>query len=479
MSDGVMEDRVPTATLAGADVSSRSDAAGVRPRPTIWFEIEDVLRYFDHSSTPTGIQRVCYEIYTEAERLLGALGRVRFCRISAVAGHIEAIDFSTVTAAYRDPPARYRPGIKRAWSAGRPGILSKLLHLARSVPQFVRWQIRMVARKLRDYAGGRARRRRFEQRVAPGDVIVCLGGAWNSREFARRVAAVKWAAGVKLALLIHDIVPLVEPASCDLVTASRFARWIKEIAGETDALFTVSDFTRRELIDYAAGTGWALPPVDVLRLGTGFRDTQAATTDRVQSLPERYVLFVSTIEKRKNHALLVRVWRRLVERHGGEAIPELVFVGRIGWLVDDLLAELKARNFLDGKILLLSDLSDADVGEAYRRCLFTVYPSRYEGWGLPVAESLMHGKFCIVSDRTSLPEVGGDFVDYLDPADEDDALAKIERVLFEPGYLAAREARLRADFRPTSWTDCARQLIDTIDDRLAPAAVPGSLQRAE
>jgi hypothetical protein len=61
---------------------------------------------------------------------------------------------------------------------------------------------------------------------------------------------------------------------------------------------------------------------------------------------------------------------------------------------------------------------------------------------------LAHGKFCIASNRTSIPEVSGYLVDYFDPSDEDDALAKIERPLIEPGYLAAREAQLRAEYRP-------------------------------
>ena len=75
----------------------------------------------------------------------------------------------------------------------------------------------------------------------------------------------------------------------------------------------------------------------------------------------------------------------------------------------------------------------------------------------------MHGKFCVASNRTSIPEVGGDLVDYFDPTNEDDALAKIERLLLEPGYLLAREARLQAEYRPRSWADCVHALIGKLD----------------
>jgi glycosyltransferase involved in cell wall biosynthesis len=182
------------------------------------------------------------------------------------------------------------------------------------------------------------------------------------------------------------------------------------------------------------------------------------------------VLFVSTIEARKNHRLLVKVWRRLLERHGADAVPALIFAGQIGWLVDDLLAELTASDYLHGKIVLVPGLSDAELRQAYRSALFTVFPSLCEGWGLPVAESLAHGKFCVAANSTSIPEVGGDLVDYFDPTNDDDALAKIERLLLDPCYLAAREARLRAEYRPRTWTDCVQALIGKLDEATPAAA---------
>jgi len=195
-------------------------------------------------------------------------------------------------------------------------------------------------------------------------------------------------------------------------------------------------------------------------------------------LPKHHVLFVSTIEVRKNHRLLVRIWRRLLERHGADAVPSLIFAGQIGWLVDDLLADLVACDYLGGKIVLMPGLSDAELRQAYRSSQFTVFPSLCEGWGLPIAESLMHGKFCVASNRTSIPEVGGDLVDYFDPANEDDVLAKIERLLLDPAYLKAREARLEAEYRPRTWTDCVQALIGYLEQALsAEGASAQPLQR--
>ena len=151
-------------------------------------------------------------------------------------------------------------------------------------------------------------------------------------------------------------------------------------------------------------------------------------------------------------------------------MPNLVFAGKIGWLVDDLLDDLQASDYLNGKIILLRGLSDAELQQAYRSCLFTVFPSLSEGWGLPIAESLAHGKFCVASNHTSIPEAGGNLVDYFDPLNEDDALAKIERPLIDPGYLAAREAQLRAEYRVRTWGDCVHALIGSLDEAVAEDA---------
>ena len=73
-------------------------------------------------------------------------------------------------------------------------------------------------------------------------------------------------------------------------------------------------------------------------------------------------------------------------------------------------------------------------------------------------------------NHTSIPEAGGDLIDYFDPLNEDDALAKIERPLIDPNYLAAREAQLRAEYRPRTWADCVHALIGALDQTVAQDA---------
>jgi glycosyltransferase involved in cell wall biosynthesis len=441
--------------------------------PVVWFEIEDFLRYFDHFPNPTGLQRVPFEIYREAERLYGGTGRIKFCRLSLYSKELRPIDFDAVVQAYLDPPGADAPW-KTIWAPARFwNDLPRMLPVILRNPRFF-YSIAKTA--VGDLIGKLMRRERFERFARRGDIVVSLGAGWGVPGYIERIAEAKRRYGIRFAMLIHDLIPLEYESFVEQRHVVQFRDWLQHALPIADAVFTVSKHSRDVLIRLAAGAGWLLPRLEVMQPGAGLTDRLVAGDRKIPSLPERYVLFVSTIEIRKNHRLLFKVWRRLLEQHGADNVPALVFAGQIGWLVDDLLADLAASDYLGGKIVLLPGLSDAQLHEVYRSSLFTVFPSLCEGWGLPIAESLAHGKFCVASNRTSIPEVGGDFVDYFDPSNEDDALAKIERPLFDSAYLTARETRLRAEYRPRNWADCVRGLIGELDQLanagVRPVAVP-------
>jgi hypothetical protein len=96
--------------LAGIDEPLKGDrCVGTDRRPVVWFEVEDFLRYFDHVRTPTGSQRVPFEIFVEAQRLYARQGRVRFCRLSVYTKQLIPIDFDSIISAYLKPPGANAP----------------------------------------------------------------------------------------------------------------------------------------------------------------------------------------------------------------------------------------------------------------------------------------------------------------------------------------------------------------------------------
>jgi glycosyltransferase involved in cell wall biosynthesis len=443
-------------------------------QPTIWFEVEDFLRYFDHFRNPTGTQRLSFEIYSPANLLYGHSERVRFCRLSVFSKRLHSIPFDVVRSAYLNPLGGTAPW-KTFWE---PAIFWE--QFPRSIPIILRhprFFLSIFRIAVRDFMEILFRRNRFERLVRRGDIIVSLGAGWGIPGYMKHMAAAKRRYGIRFSIFVHDVLPIEYPSFFEPRHAVQFGNWLREAIPVADIVLTNSKYSRAGLIELAAKSGWRLPRVEVLQLGSGFDDRLTAHGQTMASLPARYVLFVSTIEIRKNHRLLVKVWQRLVERHGADLVPALIFVGQIGWSFDALFADLEASDHVNGKIILLRGLSDAELQQVYRRCLFTVFPSLGEGWGLPIAESLAHGKFCVASNRTSIPEVGGNLVDYFDPSDEEDALAKIERPLFEPGYLAAREAQARAEYRRRTWADCVHGLVAALErgSQNGAKAVPGEI----
>lgn len=88
---------------------------------------------------------------------------------------------------------------------------------------------------------------------------------------------------------------------------------------------------------------------------------------------------------------MFQVWARLLREKAYEDIPTLVFAGRPASMVEDLMQQMENTEYLDGKVRLIREPSDEELRGLYRNCLFTVFPSLYEGWGLPVTESLLLG----------------------------------------------------------------------------------------
>jgi glycosyltransferase involved in cell wall biosynthesis len=302
----------------------------------------------------------------------------------------------------------------------------------------------------------------------PDDVLFIMGAAWFHPDYAAVLDAARAAHGVRVAALIYDIIPLRRPEWCDRQHAEVFRAWFEGILPRCDRIFAISHACAEEVTDYARLHGLRLrDAIQPIPIGTGFAQSRrldeipAADAAALADLPEpgSYVLFVSTIEARKNHALLFRVWRNLLERMPPERVPVLVFAGRIGWLVQDLMQQLRNTAFLNGKIVLVEEPTDAELVALYRGCRFTLFPSFYEGWGLPVTESLAFGKPCIISNRTSLPEAGGSLARYFDPEDVADAEHVIRATIEDPEGLAQWEARIVREFRPVPWEDSARAVM--------------------
>ena len=161
--------------------------------------------------------------------------------------------------------------------------------------------------------------------------------------------------------------------------------------------------------------------------------------------------------------MLYEAWDRGIRPNALDpARDRLVFVGRRGWATNDLVREITMNPATRDTIVMLNQVADALLATLYRDCALVVFPSFYEGYGIPVAEALTCGKPCISSDTGSLPEIGGDLVRRLDPLDTIAWSDAIAAALKSPDELAAWGARIKASYRPVTWDDAAARFFGTI-----------------
>lgn len=410
----------------------------------IWLDVTTSLGWV---RPVTGVVRV--EVECARAFLANESDQVKFCRFDAQQGAFLAVDCLLVSdnlhrlADLRGRVDRPLRGFAKAVLAQLPDSLQSLL----------------LAPRARS-----SRRRQAETGLnclASGDVYISLGCDWDDKDM-EVLDRLRRDLGIKVVLCCHDIIPVVRPDLTLGRIASRFERHLRQMVAVADHILCVSIHTQKDLIEFLSSQGSHLKPaLSQIRHGSDFPEIAspvAADPEVAALLGQRYVLYVSTLEKRKNHGMLIDAYEDLMLR-GVPDLPLLVLVGMAGWGTEHIRKRIERLTQSGAPVRWLSHVADSDLHLLYRHCLMTVYPSLYEGWGLPVAESLAYGKFCLASSAASIPEVGEDLVDYLSPDDGGAWSRVIEHYVLEPDLIAHRENEIQKRYRPPTWSQTARTIL--------------------
>jgi glycosyltransferase involved in cell wall biosynthesis len=312
---------------------------------------------------------------------------------------------------------------------------------------------------------------------APGAVLCSLGGSWSQPDHLACLRAARAATGLRHVPLLHDCAPLAVPEHCAPATVTAYARWFANLALHADAVLTSSHATRDELRRLHATLLPALPLPGhaVLSLDATPRppprEAPPAALPRALRGGRPFVLFVATIEARKNHLMVFQAWLALLRQLGPAAVPDLVCVGRPGWLAGPALELLENAAPLRGRVHLLHGVADRLLALLYRGCLFTLYNSHYEGWGLPVTESLAAGRPVLTPAHSALLEAGEHGATFFEGGSEPDLVAKLAMMITDAAFRAGAEAGIAAAPPRRDWAAVAAQLLEQAA-RLAAAAPP-------
>jgi glycosyltransferase involved in cell wall biosynthesis len=296
-----------------------------------------------------------------------------------------------------------------------------------------------------------------------GDLLLCTDFDWEVF-YTEQVRGARQSSGVCTFGVLYDLISVLFPQYFAKDFGDRFKRLFLLTAGAYDGLLAISERTADDFRCFCAQHAVACPPIEVIRLGDRLPSPHLSPSTQVATfLDQPFILFVSTIERRKNHDALYKAYHFLRAHRPDIRLPKLIFVGKQGWGVNELMTDLQLDPLVRGHIVLLHDCNDADLMALYQKALFCVYPSFYEGWGLPVGEALALGKAVLCSDQGSLPEVGGDLVRYVSPWNALDWAEAIAEWTTSPHLVQQMEDRVRENYRAQEWSDTAKQVLDFIE----------------
>ena len=423
-------------------------------QPTIWIDLTDLMAWSGHH---TGIQRVVYQLalgyadrpdvkfffYNDARRVFI---ETRFQRLQE-----EDPGQADIAAA---------PSLKSRLK--RRAILTAKSAVHRS-PEFIRRQIATAQMKdrlrhhyheTRNFVTGLRRTTIDRGPASPtanfeaGDTVLIMGKAWDYPGLMPDLAQLKTRAGFKIVQVLYDLLPSLQPQLFGPGLFEQYTRHMFEAVAASDGFVSISESSRRDLGSFCEQLRLPQPPSSVMRLGDTIKANQQPTSPLPKLKTREFLLCVGTLEVRKNHALLYSIYKLAALK--GIELPNLVMVGGRGWYTGDVLYQIEHDPETKNKIQVINGITDSQLTWLYQNCRFTLYPSVYEGWGLPIAESLGYGKLCISSSTSSMTEIAGDLLDYFLPYDAAGALDLITKYL-NPAELERKETEIARAYHPTEW----------------------------
>jgi glycosyltransferase involved in cell wall biosynthesis len=285
------------------------------------------------------------------------------------------------------------------------------------------------------------------------DIVISIGLDWDSSNYPI-LFWLKKRIGFKFVGAFYDGIPVVAPNMLPSFGFSQmFFQHIYNLVNLSDKIFSISRFSENQLRTIINVHGMRdVQNIKTIYLGDSIRDlrraTQSASVTRKHS--KNYAIYVSTVETRKNHKLMLDVWRKMIDAKIPN-IPDLVCVGMWGWGIEELRESYFSDNELQKYVHFYDDVDDEELAILYQNAKFSVFPSYMEGWGLGASESLSYGVPCIISTAPALIEATQGLMPSADPDRPEEWIALIEKILYEDGYIDALRKKIDQRFVQKTW----------------------------
>jgi len=272
----------------------------------------------------------------------------------------------------------------------------------------------------------------------------------------------------KIVLTIHDLAFIRFPQFNFDWFVKKYTKLVRRNASAAAAIIADSHSTRNDIVEFF---GIRQDKITVVHLAGDevFKKLNASEIDHSVAakykITKEFILSTGTIEPRKNYVTLIRAFNRLKSESIAQIDKisqsdlQLVIVGKVGWMSEASIEEYNRSPFKED-IILAGRLSDAELLQVYNMAQLFVYPSVFEGFGLPVVEAMQCGLPVVASNRSSIPELITDKRLLFNPADEDDIIAKIYMVLGSKNLRAQLSEEALKDAARFSWRNTAQKTLE-------------------
>lgn len=313
------------------------------------------------------------------------------------------------------------------------------------------------------------------------DIVFSAGWVDNNKEFFYQKIKRDLNGGLNLSYLIYDTILIHKNTKhlYDKGAEDCFYRYFSWVAENCDLIFYGGKTAMLDSQEIQKQRRLPVPKGIPVRFGDlpnpnlkSLTDNEVTRLfDKLNIVKNQYLLCVGSIEPRKNHSILYKAYRELIDtpdkyNFSLEHLPKLVFVGAL-YGSSELVSNFKDDPKLKDLVVFVKP-TDEELDSFYKYCIFTLMPTLYEGWNLTMPESLSYNKFCISSNVAPMVEIGKDLVEYADPYNPIEWAKLIAKYCSNKPLLLEREEFIRRHWTNYSWAECAQFIFDSLNNEKFP-----------
>ncbi len=259
---------------------------------------------------------------------------------------------------------------------------------------------------------------------------------------------------------IYDLIPMLFPHFAHEVTKKNFKKYIYSVFSYSDLVMFDSLSANMDFLKLQKQHKFLRNiPTRTVGLGSNFLKVKEIPKEKkIQNiLSKKYLLFVGTIEPRKNQEDVLDAFEVLAKKYDD---LHLVIIGKKGWKVEALSQRILTHPLHNERLFWLDNIDDNTLSQFYQNAFIVTYLSKYEGYGLPIAESLSYANITITSKNSSMYEVGRDFADYVMYGSQNELVSLISLYYENKSLYEAKKRFIQENFKTTSWDDFYTSMAD-------------------